>query len=269
MGAAEAPAGDERDPAACIVAQLDGSMVPIVTVPPAAEGDPADGRKRRELSYNEARLAVARESTQERPFVAATMGSVDAIGDGLLEAAQRAGLGPGTIVHGVGDGIPWVRNQMLRIFADHEIRFTVDFYHLSEYLAEASKVCAPQAPDAWFSSQKLRMLNDQTGEVIAALKPYREPEDVLDVDAPVRAAHRYLSNRPGQFQYAEARAKKLPIGSGEVEGGHRSVYQKRIDVSGAWWTVENADAMLQLRAARHNSDWEDYWTRDTCQDMAA
>ena len=81
-----------------------------------------------------------------------------------------------------------------------------------------------------------------------------------DEDAPVRAAHRNLTNRPGQFQYGKARAALLPIGSGELEGGHKSVFQKRLKLSGAWWRVENADDMLKLRAARHNRDWDKFWT---------
>jgi hypothetical protein len=31
----------------------------------------------------------------------------------------------------------------------------------------------------------------------------------------------------------------LPIGSGEIESGHRYVFQNRLKISGAWWKMEN------------------------------
>ena len=57
---------------------------------------------------------------------------------------------------------------------------------------------------------------------------------IIQGDAPVRDAYRYMANRPGQFNYAQAIADNLPIGSGEVESAHRYVIQKRLKLPGAW-----------------------------------
>jgi hypothetical protein len=51
----------------------------------------------------------------------------------------------------------------------------------------------------------------------------------------------------------------LPIGSGEIESGNRSVVQERLKISGAWWAEENARKMLALRVARANGEWPAYW----------
>jgi hypothetical protein len=61
------------------------------------------------------------------------------------------------------------------------------------------------------------------------------------------------------MDYAGARAAELPIGSGEVESGHKHVLQKRLKIAGAWWREPNAEIMLQLRTVRANGDWEKYW----------
>ena len=45
----------------------------------------------------------------------------------------------------------------------------------------------------------------------------------------------------------------------EIESSHRHVIQKRLKISGAWWKVENANALIQLRVARANGYWEGYW----------
>ena len=73
-----------------------------------------------------------------------------------------------------------------------------------------------------------------------------------DAEAPVRVCHRYISNHLGQMKYREALEAGLPIGSGEVEGGHRYVVQERLKKAGAWWKRENGEKMLALRVNRAN-----------------
>jgi hypothetical protein len=68
-----------------------------------------------------------------------------------------------------------------------------------------------------------------------------------------------LINRPGQFNYQDAIADDLPIGSGEIESAHRYVIQQRLKLSACWWKLENAMTMLALRVLRANGDWDSYW----------
>jgi hypothetical protein len=75
----------------------------------------------------------------------------------------------------------------------------------------------------------------------------------------VRDACRYVKERRNHLDYAAARHHKLPIGSGEIESGHRHVIQQRLKLSGAWWKEINLEPMLQLRVARANQLWAPYW----------
>lgn len=66
-----------------------------------------------------------------------------------------------------------------------------------------------------------------------------------------------MVNRRSQFDYKEALARDLPIGSGAIESAHRYVIQDRLKLAGAWWTAENAHNMLALRTLRaNNNQWE-------------
>jgi hypothetical protein len=47
---------------------------------------------------------------------------------------------------------------------------------------------------------------------------------------------------------------RRPIGSGEIESAHRYVAQKLLKLSGAWWTVKNAERMIALRIMRLNGE---------------
>lgn len=244
---------------AILITQMDGSMIPIVDTTPD-EGDPAqvDRRTTRKISWKEARLGFARTPEQTLPIFGSTFGSVDEAGAQLLHSAIRAGLGVETFVHGVGDGAPWIASQMDAQFADPS-RFLLDFYHVCDYLADASHVCAPNDPTAWMEQQKRRLKQNQFRAVLEALKPFQEPDSIPDKKAPVRAAYRYLHNRPQHLDYKGAIASELPIGSGEIESAHRYIIQIRLKRSGSWWTVENAEAMLALRVLRANQDWDAYW----------
>lgn len=244
---------------ATLMTQMDGSMIPIVdTTPDAGEPESIDRRTTRKIGWKEARLGFARSPQQRLPIFGATFGDVEEAGAQLLHTAIRAGLGVDTFVHGVGDGAPWIAIQMETCFGEPG-RFLLDFYHLCDYLAAASRVCAPNNPKAWLQQQKTRLKQNHFRAVLKALKPFREPDSVADPQAPVRAAYRYLHNRPQHLDYKATLADELPIGSGEIESAHRYIIQIRLKRAGSWWTVEKAEAMLALRVLRANQDWDDYW----------
>jgi hypothetical protein len=163
-----------------------------------------------------------------------------------------------TFVHGVGDGAPWIASQIEQRFGVLS-RYLLDFYHVCEYLADASRVCSPDAPKAWMDVQKQQLKSNHASAVLEALKPFQEPESVPDNLAVVRSAYRYLFNRPNRLDYQGTIDSNLPIGSGEIESGHRYVIQNRLKLAGSWWTIENAKAMLALRICRTNQDWDAYW----------
>ena len=135
----------------------------------------------------------------------------------------------------------------------------MDFYHLREYLAAAAPRCAPQTPGPWRAQQQAQLKGGHVAEVQAGLVPYLAAPDVAEALAPVRGCYRYLTNRPGQFEYQRALAADLPIGSGEIESAHRYVLQQRLKLAGAWWKEETAAAMLALRTLRANREWHQYW----------
>jgi hypothetical protein len=206
------------------IGELDGSMVPIVT----PETTAVDRRKHKTLQWQEARLALVHAQGSVTPKFAATFGgSVEESGQALLTCARAAGFGTNTQLHGVGDGAPWIAEQFATTFGP-QASYLVDFYHVCDYLAEAAKTCAPEAPHVWLETQKRLLKNNAGTEVLNQLRPYVEAEEVGNGDAPVRACVRYLSNRLHQLDYKGALEKGLPLGSGEIESAHRSVIQQRL-----------------------------------------
>jgi hypothetical protein len=245
-----------------IVAQADGSMIPVVTIAEAEDEDDQDkkndARKRRQLGWKEVRLCMAHQQSSVQPIFSALIGTPDDVGDALFDCALRTGFGRQTSVHCVGDGAPWIEDQVARVFSK-QASYLIDFPHLCGYLAAAAAACSPEDPDSWLEAAKRRSKDGGLQEVVTHLAAHLEPDDIPDDDAPVGKAHRYITNRPTQFDYKDALAKDLPIASGQVESGHGYVIQDRLKIPGAWWKQDSATKMLALRTLRANGDWDAYW----------
>jgi hypothetical protein len=248
-----------------VIAETDGSLVPIVKIKKSEEI--LDKRRCRTVDWQEARLSLARKEGAISKRYQATMKSVDEAGAQLLDCVIAVGGGAHTKVHCVGDGAPWIVNQVEEKFGS-SATYLIDFYHASEYLAGAAdSIAGPEGKTTWLHQQQERLKHNRVDEVLFHLRAHQEPEDIQDRHAPVRACERYLRNRLPYLDYKGALAADLPIGSGEVESGHRGVIQARLKLTGAWWRPENADAMLALRTVRANGQWQAYW--DDCRQAAA
>jgi hypothetical protein len=239
-------------PAKTLVVQMDGSMIPVVE-----RGSGADGRKGKQLLWREARLCLARASDKTQAVYGASLSSAQSAGWMWREVALKAGLGSRTQVHGLGDGAPWIVDQFRENFGGQG-SYLLDFYHVSEYLAQAApKVARANKQREWTRRQQGRLLSNQHRKVLRSLEAHLEAPNTEE--APVSAAHRYLTQRHDCLDYMSARDANLPIGSGEIESGHRHVIQKRLKLAGAWWKQTNAQAMLNLRCARTNNQWSQHW----------
>jgi len=262
MRARQKPGGDLPEAAgvAMLIAEMDGSMVPVVETAESGAAEGArDRRKTRKLSWREARLCLVHEPGSVTPVFGATLGSVSEAGERLSVCALEAGAGSQTQFHGVGDGATWITEQMELRFGT-QAHFLVDFYHLCQYLAAAGEVVArEEGKAAWLEEKKNWLRDNRWPDVLQALQPFLEEASIGDSEAPVRACFRYITNRSPWLDYKSALAAGLPIGSGEIESAHRYVLQIRIKIAGAWWKIDNLGKMLALRVVRANQKWEDYW----------
>jgi hypothetical protein len=240
-----------------IVAQVDGSMIPIVEPDKTRK----DKRKGKTLSWREAKLCLAHAKGSRTPVYGGTIeGGVETAGQQLFACAVRAGFGATSKVHAVGDGAPWIVGQVEEQFGA-QASYLIDFYHVCEYLSAAAEAIVPDAAarEAWMATQKDALKTGRLDRVLAALACHIEGGEIDDDQAPVRQCHRYLSGRRNQLNYRDALANDLPIGSGEIESAHRYIAQQRLKRPGAWWRVDHAESMLALRITRANGGWEAYW----------
>lgn len=184
-------------------------------------------------------------------------------GQQLFGCATRAGFGARTPIHAVGDGAPWIADQVEDPFGAQG-SYLLDFFHVCDYLSAAAKAIVVDADGQkrWMDEQKIRLKTQRADELLQGLQAHLEEPDVEDSNAPVRQCHRYLSHRREQLNYQGALERDLPIGSGEIESAHRHIVQQRLKRPGAWWRAANAEHMLALRLNRANRQWDGYWATD-------
>ncbi len=239
-----------------LIGEMDGCMLPVVEIPANRRGD---RRKARKVGWKETRLCLVRDSGKVSPIYGCTGigGSTVEAGKQLERCAILAGGGFDTKIHGVGDGASWIAEQFDVVFGTQS-SYLLDLYHVCDYLAAAAPVCAKK-PKAWITRKKNQLKKGQIDKVLDSLTPFLEPQSVDNDNAPVRACHRYLTNRLGQLDYKSALANDLPIGSGEIESAHRHILQARLKLPGAWWVPGNANKVIALRLIRANGQWDTYW----------
>lgn len=245
--------------AATIIAEADGTMIPIVTLEDKADGE--DLRKTRKVKWKEARLSHARNIDSVRAIFRATLKNIEETGDKWFLCALDAGFGDKTEVHCIGDGAPWIRDQADRIFASQG-SYLLDFYHVSEYLAGASEEIKPEDKKKWRQEQQSLLKSGQLYRVLENLESFIYGGPKNRIEGLAYKCYNYLVKRLLQLDYFGAILSELPIGSGEIESGHRHVIQKRMKRAGMWWKEENAEEMLQLLTLRSNDYWENYWDKN-------
>lgn len=233
-----------------VIAQADGTM--ICTVLPGTR----KGKRPRE--WKEMRLVAAQAQDSATTRYGATFGSVADTAQRWGHCARQAGWGLNSQIHVVGDGAEWIQMQTREVFGEQGA-FLCDFFHVSEYLGAAAPTCRPGQADQWRRTQQKRLRRGAVPAVVEALRAHLEPVETSEEEAPVRAAHRYLTNRLECLDYPRALKLGLPIGSGMIESGHRHVLHARLKKAGAAWLQDHADQIAHLRALRANREWRTLW----------
>jgi len=90
------------------IGEMDGSMVPVVEISSDAE----DKRKGKRLAWKEVRLSLVHPKGSVTPIFGGNFaGGVEESGRQWWRCAAKAGFGPGSYLHAVGDGASWIATQ--------------------------------------------------------------------------------------------------------------------------------------------------------------
>ena len=143
------------------------------------------------------------------------------------------------------------------------ISVVIDLVHVLEYLWKAAwslHAAGDPAAEDWVAVKALAILAGDSARVAAEITA---EADAAGLTASQRngtdTCVRYLTSKQEFLRYDQALAAGWPIATGVIEGACRHLIGDRLDITGARWGLESAEAILTLRAVISNGDFDEYW----------
>ena len=162
-----------------------------------------------------------------------------------------------------GDPCQLDRIEACKEHYDVDVTVLLDFIHVIEYVWKAAYAFHPagstEAED-WVTERGVRILQGKSSDVAAGmrrsatlqgLKPSKRK--AVDVCA------EYLLNNRDYLLYDLYLDEGFPISTGVIEGACRHLVKDRMDLTGARWRLQSAEAVLRIRAIRSSGDMDEYW----------
>lgn len=165
------------------------------------------------------------------------------------------------LVDGHEDQLKLVRAAAKR----HQVTITIvlDFIHMLEYLWKAAYGFYPagsQEAEDWVVERALWVLQGKVSDVAPGM---RRKATRLGLSADERKAvdkcADYLLKYKELLRCDEYLKQGYPIATGVIEGACRHLIADRMDITGARWRLQCAEAILKLRSLHASGDIEAYW----------
>ena len=148
----------------------------------------------------------------------------------------------------------------------HTSKQVTDFWHATEYLAEAAEAIFPtkkmhEQKKEWLdaSCHKLKHLKGAAGRILKELK-----QQAKNIRGKIRLEklHKaicYFTHQKSRMNYYALVKQALPIGSGVTEAACKMIVKQRLCQSGMKWSEKGASIILSLRTLERSSRWELFW----------
>jgi hypothetical protein len=160
------------------------------------------------------------------------------------------------------------RHQIARVEAaakqaGMKITLVIDFIHVLEYLWKAAwgffDKGDPSA-EAWVLERARRVLEGKSSDVAAGIGRSATLRAIsAEKRISINECIDYLKKKRTMLRYNQYLVDGLPISTGVIEGACRHLVVDRMDITGARWSLEGAEAILRLRSLRSSGDFDNYW----------
>ena len=182
------------------------------------------------------------------------------------EATRIKALYPDATYIGIADGAKdnW---PLLKKHTDHQL---LDFYHATEYLAEAAEAVGSRhtgKPEriAWIN-QWCHVLRHEEGGAQHVLKELerlgRRHKLSQKIKESVTDAIRYFTNHIPLMDYAFHESRHWPVGSGVTEAACKTLIKQRFCQAGMRWKTPGIKTVLSLRSLVLTKDrWRQFWDK--------
>lgn len=200
----------------------------------------------------------------KRVWASVKRDAITVIEEAFAEALQRDPMQSRKWVILV-DGHPHQIKQIKRVMKRFKVKAILiqDFIHVLEYLWKATWCFhekGSEEAEAWVAERALKILQGKAGLVAAGMKRSATKLNMEKKDREgIDSCATYLLKSKPRLQYADALTAGFPIATGVIEGACRHLINDRLDITGARWGLQCAEAILKLRSINSSGDFEKYW----------
>jgi hypothetical protein len=137
----------------------------------------------------------------------------------------------------------------------------LDIVHVASYVWKAAKVfhAHKEHQEAFARERLLRILQGNVNSVITGLRRRATRHGLRGQSRKeMETVCGYFQAHLNRMNYDEYLAAGYPIATGVIEGACRHLVKDRLERSGMRWTLDGAQAMLNLRALHQSGYWNDF-----------
>ena len=116
------------------------------------------------------------------------------------------------------------------------------------------------AAEEWVADQARKILHGQARQAAAGNRRRATTYGYSPAErADANECARYLTAKARYLDYPKALEEGSPIATGIIEGACRHIVKDTMDITGARWGLEGAEAILKLRALTASGDFDACW----------
>lgn len=160
------------------------------------------------------------------------------------------------------DGQESLWNKGEEYFSQNVIQ-VLDLLHVTPRLWQAAHLFQKEGSVEAITFIKERLLKVLQGDVLNVVKGLRKMGATKNLKGKKKESLarvcNYLVKNAGRLRYDIYLARGLPIASGVIEGACRYYVKDRMERSGMRWSIDGAQAMLDVRSIHLNGDWDKYF----------
>ncbi len=164
------------------------------------------------------------------------------------------------------DGQPAQLKTLQQVMKKQKIKATIimDFIHVLEYLWKAAYCFfdeSSQKAEDWVKERALKILDGEVSQVAAGIRRSSTKRNLNSKERKnADKCANYLLKYKSYFRYDKYLVAGYPIATGVIEGACRYLIKDRMDITGARWGLQGAEAVIKLRAIIASNDFQEYFS---------
>jgi hypothetical protein len=235
--------------------------------------DKTTGKKRRvkvRTEWREPKLLIifemdkrGRMVRRSRPWIDGTFQGPDECMELLAMHLHRLGVTKAELVTFVCDGAPWIWDRLEWVekrvgLKEERVLRVLDWCHAVHHVSLALEALGLPDTERQQHYQQLRSWL-KAGRIYRVTAELHFLAEACSPDPQVWTEIAFLEKhaQAGRLQYRVFRKRGVALGSGAIESAIRRVVNLRLKGNGILWKIENAEAMIVLRAAALTGRWEE------------